>query len=234
MSRRRLRLLAALLASAGSVLVACSSSDDAADVPPLATADAARDDATSATADAAPDAGGDAADAARVDAALPPGHGASVETSMTPLACDAVCAAKHFTCGTNACETLDGAFGLAAYMGGTAVSLACADTPAPATAGAPFVREDCCCITPFVLVDGPATPKACSAVCTARGLACDDAHDWGKAGKGGLDAQYERPSTTAVSDLVGACTKVPSATIPLTKPTEQGQLTHYRCACILH
>ena len=230
--RRLVSLVVAMMVGAGA-LGACSSSDGA-DVAPLGAPDGDALDATSPDA-ARPDAAVDSppADAPLADAALPPGQGTSVEDAKTPMSCAAVCAAKQLTCGSTTCETLPGALGTAAYLGGATTNVSsCSDVPAAKNGTADLVRVDCCCITPYVVVTGPAPAKDCADVCTARGLKCDDQHAWAAAGKGGLDAQYERPSTTAVTDYAYPCTKVPTATLALTKPTETGQLTHYSCACV--
>lgn len=229
--RRLVPLVVAMVLGAG-VISACSSSDSA-DVAPSVTPDGDVADATSsdaASADVAVDA---PADAPLVDAALAPGQGTSVENAKSPTSCAAVCAAKQYTCGSTTCETLPGALGVAAYLGGVTTPVSsCSEIPAATNGSADLVRVDCCCITPFVVVAGPTPAASCAAVCTGRGLKCDDQHAWGAAGKGGLDAQYERPSTTAVTDHAYPCAKVPTATLALTKPTEKGQLTHYSCACI--
>jgi hypothetical protein len=224
-----------LIASSACAFVACSSSDANDDAASAAgddasndTTPAATDDAAAVTIDAATTDTG-----AAPDAALAKGESVSVESAMTAMSCDAVCAAKKYTCGSTTCATLGATLGVAAYLGGTSVSLAsCATVPAATSGGAKLVREDCCCVTPFVILMGPTPTKSCADVCTAAGLSCDDKHDWGKAGIGGMDAQYERPSTTASQDQAEACSKLATATISLTKPTEKGQLTHYSCACV--
>lgn len=229
--RRLVPLVVAMVLGAG-VFSACSSSDSA-EVAPVVTPDGDAPDATSPEA-ASADAGLDSpADGPLVDAALAPGQGTIVENVKTPMSCAAVCTAKQFTCGSTTCQTLPGALGVAAYLGGATTNVSsCSDVPAATHGSADLVRVDCCCITPFVVVTGPTPAKDCAAVCAAHGLKCDDQHAWGAAGKGGLDAQYERPSTTAVTDYAYPCTKVPTATLALTKPTEKGQLTHYSCACV--
>ena len=228
-------IAASLVALSACAFAACSSADasstDGDSATPVPTPDASDDTSTGARADATPVA--DARTDAVEDAALAKGEGTTVETSMTEASCSAVCAAKKYECGSTTCEAIDGTLGVVAYMGGTSMNLSsCADVPAPTSGGASFVREDCCCVTPFLIVKGPTPTKSCNDVCAGQSLTCDDKHDWGKAGVGGMDAQYERPSTTAVTDQADTCTKVATATISLTKPTEKGQLTHYSCACV--
>ncbi|MDB4943932.1 MAG: hypothetical protein JWP97_3466 [Labilithrix sp.] len=218
--QRRSARIGFLLATIGAAVAACSSSEDAA----------APDDHA---ADAAPDVRTDAS-AGPQDAAvpLPPGHGVSVENVKTAESCAAVCSAHGFACGSTTCESLGAVLGVVAYVGGTSTDVtSCTDRPPATNGAAKLARVDCCCITPFVVVDGPKSPTSCTDVCTAAGVVCDDQHAWA-AGKGGLDAQYERPSTTAVTDYALPCSKVPTATIPLTKPTEKGTLTKYGCACV--
>ena len=215
---------------------ACSSSSADDDSAPVTDTDAATSPAPTAAPTTTPapvsDAGNDAHDAEPADAALPLGESVTVENARTPMSCDAVCAASKFTCGSTKCSTLDGALGIAAYLGGNSTNLACADVPASINGGETFTRVDCCCVIPYVLYTGTTSTKDCTDVCTSHSLKCDATHDWGKAGTGGLDVQYERPSTTAVTDYAEACTKIPTATIDLTKPTEKGQLTKYSCACV--
>ncbi len=209
-------------------------------VPVALAVTACSDDDSPAIADASTDAQGSTADAptepasdAGVDAALARGQGTAVEHVSTAQSCDAICGAKKYTCGGRACEAFSGELGAATYAGGTSTPVAaCATVPPTSSAGAALLRVDCCCITPFVLVTGPSTPASCATLCAAKQLTCDSQHDWGAAGKAGGNAQYERPSTTAIVERVFGCTTVPSKEIALTKPTEQARLQQYRCACV--
>lgn len=159
-------------------------------------------------------------------------------SSSSPTSCAAVCMAAGARCAACPGQTTNG---FATYtrrdaMGSQSQSRAimgCADAvPArlDASFGAPYPLDDyyCCCAGPpaTIVDDDIRNPRACDAVCSARGLQCSETVHW-FSGSGGSEVSHADDAT--IRSTVESCTFVP----PLTR-TVNGRvyaLSAHRCGC---
>lgn len=189
-----------------------------------------------------PDANG--ADASRpgsADAGIPPDKEPVMVTGpLTPQSCDAVCSAKTYSCST-LCNPATHAAGTTVYsntVNGFTVYkqpaiASCAEVVASTyeELGTVYDLESykCCCLAPKITrVGGDANnPTSCTAVCTARGLACNEETTF-SGGKAGAETTWSDGASSTLI-LLHDCAYVPAKT--MVRSGTSYMLRSYTCGC---
>jgi hypothetical protein len=160
--------------------------------------------------------------------------------SSPPGSCSTVCQSEKYTCATTCNLGEDAGVGAGSalygdsFTGFTSQTLAsCDDAPKASVSGSSGPQNlnvyDCCCRSPkHEKVDGPMLPlEACTAVCAAKGLLCDEFTTWDGADttshQGGCHASYDDGGATSFATF--GCDTPPSPT------HKQGSLVAYQCGC---
>lgn len=159
-------------------------------------------------------------------------------SASSPTSCEALCTAASARCAACPGQTTNG---YATYirrdaMGSLSQSrtiMGCGSTvPArlDGSFGASYLLDDyyCCCAgAPATLVDDDVTsPRACDAVCVARGLQCSETVHW-FSGVGGSEVSHSDGAT--IRSTVESCTYVPPLTRTVSGRTYR--LSAHRCGC---